>query len=78
MQIFRELVDLNFFGDKHGKNSRDLHFSHLTRFVEAESLLKKLEKSQDIVDAINKRRIIANENKKGFYRVKVSFTNQTI
>ena len=69
------LVNFNFFGDKHGKSGRDLHFSHLSKFVAAESLLKKLESSQDIVDAINKRRIIANENKKGiiFEKYIISF-----
>jgi hypothetical protein len=58
---------LNFFGDKHGKNNRDAHFSNLSRFVQAESLVKRLESTQDIVDAIHKRQNIANENKRGHY-----------
>jgi hypothetical protein len=33
-----------------------------------ESLVKKLGSSQDIVDAIIKRQLIANENKKGNFK----------
>lgn len=58
-------VSLNFFGDKHGKNNRDAHFSNLSRFVKSESLVKRLESSKDIVDAILKRQELANKNKKG-------------
>ena len=58
-------MNLNFFGDKHGKNNRDTHFSNIAKFIEAESLVKQLKTSQDIVDAIHKRQSIANLNKKG-------------
>ena len=58
-------VNLNFFGDKHGKNSRDSHFSNIAKFIKDESLVKKLKSTQDIVDAIIKRQLIANENNKG-------------
>lgn len=67
IKILKHLkVNLNFFGDKHGKNNRDAHFSNLSRFVHAESLVKRLVSSQDIVDAIQKRQLIANQNKTGF------------
>jgi hypothetical protein len=60
---------LNFFVEKHGKNNRDTHFSKLSRFVQAESLVKQLRCSQDIVDAIHKRQNMANENKKGIFQL---------
>jgi hypothetical protein len=56
-------VSLNFFGDKHGKNGRDAHFSNLARFINMESLVRQLASSKDICDAINKRQQLANENK---------------
>jgi hypothetical protein len=58
-------VNLNFFCEKHGKNKRDTHFSNISRFIEAESLVRQLKSSQDIVDAIHKRQESANRNKKG-------------
>jgi hypothetical protein len=58
-------VNLNFFGDKHGKNARDSHFSNLSKFIEAESLVNRLYSSQDICDAIEKRQQMANDNKLG-------------
>lgn len=51
--------------EKHGKSARDAHFSNISRFLEAESLEKTLNTSQDIVDAIIKRQTIANNNKTG-------------
>ena len=59
------LVNLNFFIEKHGKNSRDTHFSCISRFIKEESLIKKIESTQDVVDAIHRRQATANENKKG-------------
>ena len=59
------LVNLNFFIEKHGKNSRDSHFSCLSKFVKDESLIKKIESTQDVVDAIHHRQQLANQNKKG-------------
>jgi hypothetical protein len=58
------IVNLNFFCEHHGKNNRDAHFSNISRFIQAESLVKQLNSSQDIVDAIHKRQGIANENQK--------------
>lgn len=56
---------MNFFGEKHGKNMRDTHFYRVAQFVKDESLVRKLETSQDVVDAILKRQEIANKNKIG-------------
>ncbi len=58
------LVNLNFFVEKHGKNSRDTHFSCVCKFLKNESILKKLNSTQDIVDAINKGQHKSNESRK--------------
>ncbi len=55
-------VSLNFFCEKHGKNSRDQHFSVVSNFLQQESMIKKLSSSQDICDAIEKRQVLANLN----------------
>ena len=54
---------MNFFAEKHGKNSRDTHFSQISKFIESESKLKQMTSSQDIVDAILKRQDISNRNR---------------
>ncbi len=56
-------VNLNFFVEKHGKNSRDSHFSCVSRFIHNESLLKRLTSSEDIVDAIHNGQKKSNENR---------------
>jgi len=56
-------VNWNFFVEKHGKNQRDQHFSSITTFIKMESLIQKLTCSKDIADAINKRSLMANENR---------------
>ena len=56
---------MNFFAEKHGKNGRDSHFSNLSRFIKAESLVRKLVSSQDIVEAIISRQELANLNNNG-------------
>ena len=53
---------MNFFCEKHGKNGRDTHFSRLSAFILAESLVRKLSTTQDVVDAIRNRQIYANQN----------------
>lgn len=58
-------VNLNFFAEKHGKNGRDAHFSNISRFIKAESLVRKLVSSQDIVEAILERQKLANTNNIG-------------
>ncbi len=57
-------VNLNFFGDKHGKNGRDTHFSCITKFIQQESLRKQLISTEDIVNAINNGQLKSNENRK--------------
>jgi hypothetical protein len=56
-------VNLNFFAEKHGKNSRDQHFSTISNFVNAGSLEKRLTSSADIINAIQKHQHIANERR---------------
>ena len=63
------LVNLNYFAEKHGKNARDAHFSKLAQFIKAESLIRRLRNSQDIVDAIISRQNMANENNPSIVQV---------
>ena len=66
--LFKELAQLdiqvsfNLFCEKHGKNSRDQHFSNASYFIQQETMVKKLTSSQDICDAIEKHQILANLN----------------
>jgi hypothetical protein len=63
---FKELSDLkikvslNFFCEKHGKSSRDQHFSVVSHFIQKESMIRKLTSSQDICDAIERQQAITN------------------
>ncbi|RMZ93166.1 hypothetical protein BpHYR1_015867 [Brachionus plicatilis] len=41
-------VNLNFFCEKHGKNQRDSTFSCISRFLNAESLKRRLCSTKDI------------------------------
>ena len=56
-------VNWNLFGEKHGKNARDQHFSAISHFIKCESMVKRLRPSKDIVDAIYNRQILANRNR---------------
>lgn len=64
--LFHELskekifVNWNLFCEKHGKSSRDQHFSVISNFLTQESLEKKLTCSNDIVEAIKKRQRQSN------------------
>lgn len=68
--LFNELaiegihVDYNIFCEKHGKNSRDQHFSIISNFIKQESHLKKITSSQEIVDAIHKHQEFSNRSRK--------------
>jgi hypothetical protein len=68
--LFNELchlniyVSLNYFCEKHGKNSRDQHFSEVSYFIQRESLVRRICSSQDICNAIEKQQQIANNNTK--------------
>ena len=69
-----KIVNLNFFCERHGKNGRDSHFSRISAFVSAESLIKRLSCTQDVVDAIQKRQNMANQNQKSkFNSLKLKF-----
>jgi hypothetical protein len=56
-------VNLNFFVEKHGKNSRDAHFSCLSNFIKSQSLIKRLETSADVVNAIHQGQVKSNQNR---------------
>ena len=56
-------MNLNFFCEKHGKNARDAHFSMVSRFIEQESLQRRLICSEDVANAIVKGQKQANENR---------------
>lgn len=53
-------VNLNYFGEKHGKFSRDQHFSILTQCIRRESIRKWIRSSSDIVNIINESQINSN------------------
>jgi len=53
-------VSYNFFCEKHGKSSRDQHFSAVSNFIERESMVKRLCSSEDICTAIHRQQEIAN------------------
>ena len=56
-------VSFNLFCEKHGKNSRDQHFSVVSNFIQQEAFIKKLCSSQDICEAIEKHQRFANLDK---------------
>ena len=53
-------IELNYFGEKHGKNNCDQHFSVITKYLEYESYKKRLISSDDIVKCINEHQTISN------------------
>ncbi|CAF1001538.1 unnamed protein product [Brachionus calyciflorus] len=57
------IVQYNIFAEKHGKSSRDQHFSVISNFIRQESFIRKLSCSQDIVDAIHKHQLLSNKNR---------------
>jgi hypothetical protein len=53
---------MNYFCD-HGKNSRDTHFSQISKFVNSQqTIISALNSSAEIVDAILEQQRKANEN----------------
>lgn len=60
-------VSLNFFCEKHGKNTRDQHFALVSNWIKRESFVKRLCNSSDIVNAIHKQQLISNNNNKKLY-----------
>lgn len=63
LRILNFLVNLNFFGEKHGKNARDTHFSCLSLFVKNESLVTPIKNTGDIIIAIHNRQVISNRSR---------------
>ncbi len=55
-------VSFNLFCEKHGKNSRDQHFSRVSQFLYQESMVSQIVSSQDICNAIEKHQLITNSN----------------
>ena len=45
-------VDLNFFGESHGKNSRDQHFSNVSNFLKQAEYKMRLTNTAEIIKAI--------------------------
>lgn len=54
-------VTWNLFCEKHGKNSRDQHFSVISHFLKCESHVQTLTNSRQILDAVEKRQDFANK-----------------
>lgn len=56
-------VNLNFFGEKHGKFLRDQHFSIIAHYLKKESLKRKIENSTDIATIIMQSQQESNINR---------------
>jgi hypothetical protein len=56
-------VEVNYFGEKHGKSACDQHFSVLSKYLEYASFNSRLTSSKDIVNAINSHQDSANTNR---------------
>ena len=67
-------VELNFFGEKHGKNTRDHHFSVISKFIELETHKNRLNDSKNIIECIIKRQNASNLIRKQ----KCNFQNNVI
>ncbi len=57
------LVEINYFGEQHGKNGCDQHFSVISKYLEYESYDKRLCETEDIVNAINSHQKNSNINR---------------
>ena len=53
-------INLNFFAEKHGKNSRDQHFSVISNYVRLESFKQKITCTQQLVEVLNNRQYESN------------------
>ena len=69
-------VSYNLFCEKHGKNSRDQHFSIVSNFIQQESFVKQLTSSKDICDAIEKHQTFANIDKERMNSLQKSTTKK--
>ena len=55
---------MNFFGEKHGKSSRDQHFSINSTFLLNAEITKQLKSTKDVIDALNIEQNNSNELRK--------------
>jgi hypothetical protein len=53
-------VNLNFFGEKHGKNGRDQHFSIISYYLKRAALKELISNTTDIVNIINSSQLKSN------------------
>ncbi len=54
---------MNFFGEKHGKSSRDQHFSVLSTFLRNAQITKQLTSTNDVIEALEYEQAKSNENR---------------
>ena len=54
---------INFFCERHGKNSRDAHFSNVSRFLKHESYKRRLISASSVNTAILERQRSSNEER---------------
>jgi hypothetical protein len=68
-------VNLNYFGDKHGKSSRDQHFSILTTFLKNAHITKQLKSTRDVIEALEIEQMKSNETRKdlGLEKIQTKF-----
>lgn len=69
------LVNLNFFGDKHGKNGRDVHFSSISRYIRNESMRRRIMNTQHIVEAIDYGTKITNNHRISIGNIEIKILN---
>ncbi len=55
---------MNFFGEKHGKSSRDQHFSINSTFLLNAEITKQLKSTKDVIDALNIEQEKSNQLRK--------------
>lgn len=55
---------MNFFGEKHGKSSRDQHFSIISTFLRNAEITKQLKSTKDVIDALNIEQEKSNQTRK--------------
>ena len=56
-------IQMNFFAENHGKNSRDQHFSVVSNYVRLESFKVKITSTQQLVDVLNRRQHESNSSR---------------
>jgi hypothetical protein len=69
-------IEVNFFGEKHGKSNCDQHFSTITTYLRYSSFIKKISCAKDIVDAIDFHQNLSNSNRENEKRLLKKSINQ--